>query len=95
MKVTYKVVIALFLAAQLNLVSANENVFSMEAVKTAGGDNYIEKLKEVKIRTPMTFTDVVVVAPDLKSRKTRFIQLSQYQINFDDLSSSPEVVFQD
>ena len=95
MKVTNKVVIALFLAAQLNLVSANENVFSMEPVITAGGDNYIEKLKEVKIITPMTFKDVVVVAPDLKSRKTKFVQLFRDQFNFDDLSGSPEVVFQD
>lgn len=93
MKVINKVVIALFLAAPLNLVSANENVFSMDPVKTVGGDNYIERLKEVKISTPMTYADVVVVAPDMKDRRIRFVQLNQ--INYDEISGSPEIAFQE
>ncbi len=94
MKVIHKVVLALFLAAPLNLVSANENVFSIEPIKTTGGDNYIERLKEVKISTPMTYADVVVVAPDLKERRVRFVQLST-QIKFDDMSHSTDLAYQD
>ncbi len=94
MKVIHKVMLTLFLAAQLNLVSANESVFSMEPVKTVGGDNYIERLKEVKISTPMTYADVVVVAPNLKQRTVRYIQLST-QIKFDDMAGSPELAYQD
>ena len=93
MKVIHKVVLALFLAAPLNLVSANENVFSIEPIKTTGGDNYIERLKEVKISTPITYADVVVVAPDMKDRRIRFVQLNQ--INNDVISGSPEIAFQD
>ncbi|NNE39055.1 MAG: hypothetical protein HKN08_12175 [Gammaproteobacteria bacterium] len=94
MKVRHKIILTLFLAAPLNLVSANESLPLIDHEKTMGGDSNIERLKEVKISTPMTYADVVVVAPDLKYRRVRYVQLPT-QIKFDDMSDLTEIAYRD
>jgi hypothetical protein len=73
MKVLINSLITLILAAHLNLVSADDAVNKINT-HTMGKrvDNHTQVIKEVLNFAPMTFTEVVVIAPVLE--KSRVIE---------------------
>ncbi|MGY8814002.1 MAG: hypothetical protein ACKVHQ_04705 [Gammaproteobacteria bacterium] len=96
MKVTRNIVIALILAAPLNLVSANELVIVTNTHEMGKGDNnHSQVIKDVLISERMTFEDVVVIAPRLEASFRLENRKTKYQLNRknDDLTGSANVAF--
>ncbi|MGK0297724.1 MAG: hypothetical protein ACI9XC_001340 [Gammaproteobacteria bacterium] len=98
MKVSKNIVIALILAAPLNLVSANELVIVTNThVMGKGENNHSQVTKDVLNSERMTFEDVVVIAPRLEASFILENHKAKYQLNRknDDLTGSTDVAFID
>ena len=96
MKVSKIIVIALILAAPLNLVSANEIVIVTNTLEIGKGDNnHSQVIKDVLNSERMTFEDVVVVVPRLEASLLAENLKTRYQLNKKDdaLTGSADVAF--
>jgi hypothetical protein len=96
MKVSKIIVIALILAAPLNLVSANEIVIVTNTHEIGKGDNnHSQVSKDVLNSERMTFEDVVVVVPRLEASLLAENLKTRYQLNKKDdaLTGSADVAF--